>query len=205
VGNALVDALLVSRAAESLTTRELDGVLKHYPDPVRSRAAPLREKLLVLQQDKAAYLARLTAELDQLKGDADAGKEVFFAPRNNCFACHRAVGRGGTIGPDLSKIGQFRTRTELLQSIVFPSFAIAPQYQTHSISTRDGRVATGLIVREAADAIELRTTDLAQARVLRSQVDEIVPSTVSLMPDGLEKTLTRQQLADLLEFLGQQR
>ena len=205
VGAALVAALQTSSAAEALTTAELDKLLKDYPADVRQRAAPLREKLAIRQRDQAAYLARLTAELGQLRGDADAGKEVFLASKNNCFACHRAVGRGGTIGPDLSKVGQFRTRAELLESIIFPSFSIAPQYQTHALETRDGRVATGLVVRETVDAIYLRTTDLAELRFARSNVEELVPSAVSMMPDGLEKTLTRQQLADLLEFLCQQR
>ncbi|MFN0050661.1 MAG: HEAT repeat domain-containing protein, partial [Planctomycetales bacterium] len=205
VGSALVAALQGAPAAEALTTAELDGYLKDYPPAVRDQAATLRDKLAARQRDQAAYLARLTAELDALSASADAGKEVFLAPKNNCFACHRAVGRGGTIGPELSKIGQFRTRAELLESIIFPSHAVAPQYQTHTIATRDGRTAAGLVVRETADAISLRTNDLAEIRILRSNIEELAPSSISLMPDGLEKTLTRQQLADLLEFLCQQR
>lgn len=205
VGMALVESLLAAPAAEALTAAELDNLLKEFPADVRQSAAPLREKLVARQRDQAAYLARLTAELDQLRGDPDAGKEVFMAPKNNCFACHRAVGRGGNIGPELSKIGQFRTRAELLESIIFPSLAIAPQYQTHTLVTHEGRVATGLVVRETADAVSLRMTDLAELRFARSSVEELTPATVSIMPDGLEKNLNRQQLVDLLEFLCQQR
>lgn len=205
VGAALVDLLQTSAAAEALTTADLDTALKNFPAAVRKRAETLREKLMARQRDQAAYLVRLTAELDQLQGDADAGKEVFLAPSNNCFACHRAVGRGGTIGPDLTKVGQFRTRAELLESIIFPSLSVAPQYQTHTLAMRDGRVATGLVVRETRDAIYLRAPDLAELYIARSNVDELAPSAASLMPDGLEKKLTRQQLADLLEFLCQQR
>lgn len=205
VGTSLVVALESSPAAEALTTAELDRLLKEYPATVKQRAATLREKVAARHRDQAAYLARLTTELGSLRGSADAGKEIFLAPRNNCFGCHRAVGRGGTIGPDLSKIGQFRTKSELLESIVFPSFAITPQYQTHTLSTRDGRVATGLVVRETPDAISLRTTDLSELHFPRANVEELFPSAVSIMPDGLEKTLSRQQLADLLEFLSQQR
>lgn len=71
--------------------------------------------------------------------------------------------------------------------------------------TSDGRVTSGLIVRESAAMIFLQMTNLAEVRIDRSHMDELTSSTVSLMPDGLEKTLTRQQLADLLEFLCQQR
>lgn len=205
VGLALVDGLQASAAADSLTTSELNRLLSQYADSVSERAAPLRERLAARERDQADYLARLTAELERIRGNADDGKEVFLAARNNCFACHRAVGRGGTVGPDLSKIGQFRTRSELLESIVFPSRSITPQFQTHSIAMRDGRVATGLVVRETADALYVRAPDLAEIRVARSNVEDVVPATVSLMPDGLERSLTRQQLADLLEFLSQQR
>lgn len=202
---ALVTALRTSPAAEALTVAELDQVLESCTPATRQDAQALREKLLSRQKDQAAYLARLSAELEQLKGDGDAGKEVFLSPKNNCYGCHRAVGRGGTVGPELSKIGQLRTRAELLESIIFPSLTIAPQYRSHALATRDGRALTGLIVRETPEALYLRTTELAELRITRSSVEELTPSVVSLMPDGLEKTLSRQELANLLEFLCQQR
>jgi putative heme-binding domain-containing protein len=62
-----------------------------------------------------------------------------------------------------------------------------------------------MIVRESADAIYLRTSDLAEVRVARAQVEEMTPSQVSLMPEGLEKTMSRQELSDLLEFLYAQK
>jgi putative heme-binding domain-containing protein len=205
VGKTLVEALRTSSAAESLTVAELETVLKSFPAGVRERAAPLGERIEARERDQIAYLARLTVELNELRGDPDAGKELFLAPKSNCFACHRAVGRGGTIGPDLSKVGHFRTRDELLESLIFPNSSVAPQYQTHTITTHDGRILTGLVARDSADAIYLRTSDLAEHRISRSDVDEVSPSPVSLMPEGLEKTFTLQQLADLIEFLCQQR
>jgi putative heme-binding domain-containing protein len=62
-----------------------------------------------------------------------------------------------------------------------------------------------MIVRETADAIYLRTSDLAEVRVARANVETMTPSQVSLMPEGLEKTMSRQELSDLLEFLYAQR
>jgi putative heme-binding domain-containing protein len=205
VGTALVEALQRSPAAEALGVAELDGVLRGYPEQVRDRARTLREKLTARHKGQAAYLARLTADLDRLRGDPDAGQEVFLSSQVGCYGCHRAVGRGGDVGPDLSRIGRFRTRAELLESIVFPSLTIAPEYRPYQVAVKDGRMVTGLIVRDTTEALHLRTTDLAEVRVARKDVETITPSAVSLMPEGLEKTMTRQQLCDLLEFLRRQR
>jgi putative heme-binding domain-containing protein len=205
VGAALARSLERSKAAEALTVAELDQTLKDYPAPVREQAEPLRARLLGRQKGQAAYLAGLTSELDKLSGDADVGKEIFLSPKHSCFACHRAVGRGGELGPDLSKIGQFRTRAELLESIIFPSLTIAPEYRSHQIALTDGKSVTGLITRDAADALVLRMTDLAELRIPRKDIEDIAPAAVSLMPDGLERTLSRQELRDLLEFLVQQK
>lgn len=205
VGEALVDALKRSPSAEVLSVVELDRTLQGYPPAVRERAKPLREKLAARERGKAAYLAGLTAELDALQGDADRGQEIFLSQKAACYGCHRAVGRGGTVGPDLSRIGQFRTRAELLESIVFPGLTIAPEFRSFQVMTKDGRANTGLVTRDAPDAITLRTTGLAEVRVPRDEIEEMAPSTTSLMPEGLEKTMTRQELRDVLEFLTTQR
>jgi putative heme-binding domain-containing protein len=102
-------------------------------------------------------------------------------------------------------VGRFRTTRDLLESIVFPSSSIVPEYRQYVITTKKGTSITGMIVRESADAIYLRTSDLAEIRVARSQVEEMTPSKVSLMPEGLEKTMSRQELSDLLEFLYAQK
>jgi putative heme-binding domain-containing protein len=205
VGAALVEALQNAPPAEALSVAELDKTLKGYPAEVREQAQTLRRKLAARQKGQAAYLARLTAELAPLRGDRDAGQELFLSPRIGCFGCHRAAGRGGHVGPDLSRIGQLRTKAELLESIIFPSFTIAPEYRSYQVAAKDGRVVTGLILRETAEALSLRTTDLAEIRIARKDIEEMTPSNVSIMPDGLEKVMNRQELRDLLEFLSTQK
>jgi putative heme-binding domain-containing protein len=73
------------------------------------------------------------------------------------------------------------------------------------LTLKDGRTTTGMIARETAEALYLRTADLAEMRVARQDLEEMTPSKVSLMPEGLEKVMTRQELSDLLEFLYHQR
>jgi putative heme-binding domain-containing protein len=80
-----------------------------------------------------------------------------------------------------------------------------PEFRAYSVVTASGKIVTGLIVRESAEAIDLRTADLAEVRIARNDIETIEPASVSLMPDGLEKAMSRQDLADLLEFLAQQR
>jgi putative heme-binding domain-containing protein len=204
VGTALVDALQRCPAAEALSLAELDKALKSFTEEVRARARPLRDKLVARQKDQMRYLATLKGELDQLRGNAEAGQQVFLSPKFACYGCHRAAGRGGQVGPDLSRIGKIRSPAELLESIVFPSLAIAPEFRTYQISTRDGRAFTGLIFRDSTEALYLRTAQLEEVRIARKDVEDVTPSPVSLMPDGLEKTMSRQELRDLLEFLVRQ-
>jgi putative heme-binding domain-containing protein len=204
-GMALVDALDRAPAAGALNVSEVDSALKGYPPAVRERARGFRETLRRSQEGKAAYLSRLSFELDQMRGDPDAGQEVFLSARAACFGCHRAVGRGGTVGPDLSKIGAIRSRSELLTSIIFPGLTVAPEFRSVQVATRDGRLASGLIVRDTPEAIYLRVADLSEVRIPRGSVEEVSPATGSLMPEGIERILTRQELRDLLEFLVRQR
>ena len=201
----LFESLGPSSVVEALSMRELEQLTRGFPADIIDAFQPLKLRIAARHGDRIATLRKIARQIEPLAGDADAGKEIFLAPRNNCFACHRATGRGGTIGPDLSRIGAFRTRDELLESILLPSHSIAPQYQTHTLTTVDGRVLTGLVTRESNEAIELRTADLAEHRVPRAALESLIPATVSLMPEGLEKSLSTQELADLLEFLVQQR
>ncbi len=200
-GKALVTALRSAPAAEALAVDELDKVLKVHAAEVRELARGLREKLAARQQKQSAYILGLRDELDRLPGNAEAGKQAFFSQKVGCYACHKAAGQGGNIGPDLSKIGQFRNRAELLESLVFPSLTVTPEFRTYQVQTKAGRSIDGMIVRETADALFLRTAQLAEIRIPRKDVDELAPSNVSLMPDGLDRTMTRQELRDLLEFL----
>jgi putative heme-binding domain-containing protein len=205
VGLAFVDALRRSLGAEALAADDLDKLLGGYPAEVQAAARPLRERLAARQKGQTSYLGELTSQLTQTPGDAGRGKEVFFSRKAACYGCHRAAGQGGSVGPDLSQVGRFRTPRDLLESVVFPSSSIVPEFRSYVVHTRDGRVTVGMIVRETSDAVYLRTAQLAEVRVARADVEEMSPSPTSVMPEGLEKTMSRQELSDLLEFLSRQR
>ncbi len=205
VGRALARALVRSPGAAALTAADLDRVLKTYGPEVRALARPLHERLAARHKEQAAYLTRLAAALAETRPDPERGRQVFFSKKTACYGCHRAAGRGGQIGPDLSQVGRFRSARDLLESIVYPSSSIVPEFRSYRVTRKDGRVVDGLIVRQGADALSLRTAQLAEVRIARKDVDEITPSNVSLMPEGLEKTMSRQELRDLIAFLLKQR
>ncbi|QDU98071.1 family 16 glycoside hydrolase [Lignipirellula cremea] len=130
------------------------------------------------------------------------GRQMFAAAK--CFACHRFDNRGGAVGPDLTALsGRFSPR-DILESVLEPNKAISDQYQAVNIITLDGRVVTGRIVNFAGDSIRLSPNMLDpnnQISLDRKQIDEILPSKVSLMPEGLLDTLEREELLDLMAYL----
>lgn len=108
---------------------------------------------------------------------------------------------GGKIGPDLTRIGQVRSERDLLEAIVFPSASFARGYEPVVIRTRSGEVRGGLLRSDLPDEVVLATGEHDESRIPRRDIVDLQPGTVSLMPQGLDEQLTRQELADLLAFL----
>jgi putative heme-binding domain-containing protein len=134
--------------------------------------------------------------------DYDSGRSLFAAAA--CFSCHRFANEGGGAGPDLTGLaGRFTVR-DLLESIVVPSKVISDQYGAVIISTTDGDVVTGRIVNLHNDNIAVNTNMLdpnKQTNVDRRKIDEMKPSPISMMPEGLLNTLKRDEVLDLMAYL----
>ena len=126
---------------------------------------------------------------------------MFFGRKAACSACHKVGSEGGKVGPDLTKVGERRNERDLLEAIVVPSASIARGFDSYTILTADGLTLTGLVVRETADSLFMRTTDQREIRVRRDNIEAQKLSPLSIMPAGLENTMNRQELADLLAFL----
>src|SRR5262249_46117594 len=153
--------------------------------------------------DAEKQKARL-AELEPVLsgGRSTQGRTLFFGPKAACAGCHTVAGVGSKIGPDLSKIGSIRTPRDLLESIVFPSASIARGYEPYLVLTRAGRSHNGILAQATAEAVTLVTTERTEVRIRRSEIEEIQPSRVSIMPQGLDTQLSRQELSDLIAFLA---
>jgi putative membrane-bound dehydrogenase-like protein len=145
-------------------------------------------------------------KLLQQPGDAESGRRLFFSdvgPR--CAVCHQFDGRGGRIGPDLSHIGRDNSPARIIQSILEPSQEIAPQYQPWRLVTDDGKTYTGLRVAEPGDdGTEEYVDSAGQVVSLPTEsIESRQASATSIMPAGLETTMSVDDLRDLLAFLTQ--
>ncbi len=138
------------------------------------------------------------ASVLQIKPDPAAGKAVFATA---CIACHVAEGVGNAIGPDLAALTD-RSPDSMLVAILDPNRAVEDKYMNYSITRADGTLAFGLIGEENANSITLRAADGSQQQILRKDIKEMASAGISLMPEGLEATLTKQQLTDLIGYVG---
>ncbi len=198
-GLVLVDSLTKSPGLASLSSERLRETFANYPPEVQSAAGRLFDRVAPDERQRTAKLKSL--ETATQGGDAGRGEEIFFSQRAACAACHRIAGRGEKIGPDLSKIGEVRNRRDLLEAMVFPSSSLARGYESFNVTTQEGKVLAGLLSRETAVAIYIRTTDRAEIRIERGDIDALTPSLTSIMPQGLDKVLSPAELRDVIAYL----
>jgi putative membrane-bound dehydrogenase-like protein len=183
----------LAESDEPTVAREASRVLRLH----RKRAAPDDHPPAT---DLDAW-NRLLAE----GGDAEAGRRLFFMrPGALCATCHQHSGRGGRVGPDLSRIGEQQSRERIIASILQPSQEIAPHYQAWQLVTVDGLSHEGLRLPEGGDDGTEPYSDAQGRRFeLRSEDIELrSPSQASIMPEGLADALTIDDLRDLVAFLS---
>ncbi|HWE38175.1 MAG TPA: PVC-type heme-binding CxxCH protein, partial [Isosphaeraceae bacterium] len=130
-------------------------------------------------------------------GDAAKGKLVF---EQQCAKCHAHSGAGGKVGPDLTGMAA-HPREELLVHVLDPSRSVEGNFVQYTAATTDGRVLNGLLASETKTAIELLDAEGKTHVLPRTEIDELMASKKSLMPDGFEKQVPTEALADLLAFL----
>jgi putative membrane-bound dehydrogenase-like protein len=199
VGRRLIAALKASPVGSSLRVSALKQNLAKFGPKVKEQAEDLYASLNV---DAVKQKARLDELLATLKGgDIRRGQAVFNSNKAACSSCHAIGYLGGNVGPDLTHIGKIRTERDLLESIVFPSASIVRSYEPVRVATKDGKFVNGIIRKDTPEEVVLVTGANQEARILREDIEEVQPSTVSIMPAGLDQQLTPRDLADLVAFL----
>jgi putative heme-binding domain-containing protein len=142
---------------------------------------------------------KLLASLNSVawdSGDQVRGQKLF--EKLSCARCH---GGRRALGPDLTGVARRFSRNDLFAAIVDPNRDISARYQTTSIETKSGKILSGLIVYESIDGLLLRDAEHRTYRVEAADIDSKSQQRNSLMPEGLLKDCSDQDLADLNRYL----
>ena len=142
------------------------------------------------------------SELMNRKGDAVAGERVFNSAMVGCANCHRINGQGTDFGPDLSEIGTKLGKDALYESILDPSAGISFGYEAFQLQLKSGDEAYGLMASETADEIAIKAVGGIVTRYKKSDVVKKEQMKLSIMPAGLQQTMSTQDLVDLVEYLS---
>jgi putative heme-binding domain-containing protein len=146
-------------------------------------------------------------ELVEKKGDAKAGAAVF---RNNsggpnCIGCHQIGDEGRQVGPPLTTIGNKLSREQLFEAVLTPSAAILMSYELWIVRTKDGDIKTGIKSEDTDDHITLKDNNGEYIDIPVDKIAEKKQSMLSMMPDDITKTMSIQELVDVVEYLSRQK
>jgi putative membrane-bound dehydrogenase-like protein len=197
----LAERLIEALEQETIAASELDAstreTLQRLGDAaLRQRARTVLAKLA--PSERSVALSRYQAALE-LQGDWRRGVTVF---ARNCQNCHQRQGEGHRVGPDLSGIAG-RAPEALLSDILDPNREVAPDFVTLTVANRHGQVFSGILAEETATSLKLRRAQGIEEILLRSEIDQLRSTGLSLMPEGLEQTINLQEMADLIALLRQ--
>jgi uncharacterized repeat protein (TIGR03806 family) len=142
-------------------------------------------------------------ELVSMRGNAVQGRKVFFETAGvACKSCHQIFKEGIELGPDLSAIGKKYSRAQILENLLEPSKAIDPKYATLLVETVEGEVLTGLLVSKDERLVVLKDIQNKVFEIPTQRIERMIVQRTSLMPDSSVRDMTKQQVADLLEYLS---
>jgi putative membrane-bound dehydrogenase-like protein len=195
---ALLDAAADGKVA--LTDLGLDQqqqLLTHPRRDVAWRARRLLSRTASLPDPDRQKVVEELAPLAQRTGDPAAGKLVF---QKHCAVCHTHNGEGGKVGPDLTGMA-VHPKSHLLMEILDPSRNVEGNYRQYQLTTRRGQELAGLLASETKTSVELIDAQGKRHAVLREDIEELQMSKKSIMPEGFEKQLSKDDLVNLLEFL----
>jgi putative heme-binding domain-containing protein len=196
----LLDAVLANKLPKSaLNANDLRKILESNDREalwavekafgrIREERNPEREKVV----------AEMGAYFREHLGNPYRGQTVF---HNLCAQCHTIYGEGGKLGPDITANGR-ASFEQLLSNVLDPSLVIGPGYQVTTVVTKDGRNLTGLIAEDNPQRIVVRMPGEGEETVPRNDVKYTRVSKLSMMPEGIETLLDKNDLADLFAFLA---
>ena len=183
---------VVQRSALSIDQRV--RLLKHRDEKIKTQATKLLGGAVSPNRKAVASKYRKALEL---KTSITEGAKVF---EKTCSKCHKRNGKGFVVGPDITDVRN-RSKEALLYDMLDPNSKVEPRFSDYVIITQKGKTYNGLLISETTEAIVLRQAGGKEEIIPRSEILQLQATGKSLMPEGIEKEVTIQQMADLLEFL----
>jgi len=183
-----ITASQVSHSTRTALLNHSDAALREQATQLFGEAASPRHEVIARYQEALS-----------LPGEATRGEAVY---QRECMICHRLGDRGFQVGPNLALIRN-RTPAALLEAVLDPNREVQPSFVNYVLVDASGRTLTGLIQSETASSITLVRDKGVTETVQKQNVEEIHSTGKSLMPEGLDKTIDPQAMADLLAFLKQ--
>jgi putative heme-binding domain-containing protein len=192
---ALLEAVQAGTVARAELGAAGENRLKQHRD---ASVRELAERVLTanVSSERKTVLADYQKSLS-LAADPLAGKQLF---RQHCAVCHKIGDVGVDVAPDISD-SRVKSPQQLLTDILNPNQAIDNNYVSYTVLMADGNVHTGIIAAESASSVTLRQQENKTLTLLRADIEALRSSGVSLMPEGFEKHLSHQQMADLISFV----
>jgi len=191
---ALMDGIEDSVIAPSDVPAGIRQRLMHQRGDIHKRAEKLFSK--IESGDRMQVYEEYKGLIIGKKGNAKAGQTVFV---QTCSRCHTYAGKGGNVGPDLTDIKD-QPAEALLLHILLPNYEVYPQFQTIYVETKDGQFVAGWIASQTNNSITLRTV-VGDKTILKSNIKSSTNTGKSLMPEGLEKSMTKDGFIDLITYL----
>ena len=191
----LLDAMSAGRIPPTtLSPSDLQRLASVPDDAVRSRAIRLLETMTSSTRDDVlrSYQVALT-----LKPDRDKGAALF---RQHCAVCHQIGTVGFQVGPNLATMKN-RGPEAILTNVLDPNREVNPAWRDYIAVTTDGQTHNGVLIAESASVLTFRRAEAKETSVLRSDIEALRDTGRSLMPEGLEKNLDTQSMADLIAWL----
>ena len=192
----LLDAIEKKKVSPSELDPARVALLKKHPSgAVRTRAAAILQANA--NADRTKIVANFAGALE-LKGNVEKGKAAF---KMHCAACHKLDGVGHDVGPNLLAALPNKSGADLLVSLLDPNREVDPRYVNYQAVTADGRILLGIVATETPTSITLRRADGVEDAILRKDLESLRSTKLSLMPEEMEKKLTKQDVADLFAYL----
>jgi putative heme-binding domain-containing protein len=138
----------------------------------------------------------------KLKGDIAKGRAVFERAEASCITCHRIGDKGVDFGPGLAEIGGKLPKEALYESIISPNAGVSMGFEAWQFTLKDGSAALGIIRSETAEEVILALPGGVTTKVTKGQLAKREKLATSMMPSGLNLTLSKDDLVNLVEYMA---